>query len=122
MRDLHSITRFARCTSDDGIVSPMAFAVFRLITSSNLVGCSTGRSPGLAVRPRCKTIPASGQITARRLWLPVTVSTLLHRHCRLPNVRLHLLPEGRSDAGAKAGGSQVQALVGFGHRLSQCCS
>ena len=28
--------------------SPSGFAVFRLITSSNLVGCSTGRSPGLA--------------------------------------------------------------------------
>ena len=30
----------------------------------------------------------------------------------------------RSDAGAKAGGSQVQALVGqgLGHRLSPCCS
>ena len=31
-----------------GIVSPSAFAVLRLITSSNLVGCSTGRSAGLA--------------------------------------------------------------------------
>jgi hypothetical protein len=27
---------------------PSAFAVFKLITSSNLVGCSTGRSAGLA--------------------------------------------------------------------------
>src|SRR5439155_22737708 len=45
---LHSMTRSARRTSDDGIVSPRAFAVFRLIDSSNLVGCSTGRSPGLA--------------------------------------------------------------------------
>jgi hypothetical protein len=31
-----------------GMVSPNAFAVLRLITSSNLVGCWTGRSPGLA--------------------------------------------------------------------------
>jgi hypothetical protein len=29
-------------------VRPSALAVFRLMTSSNLVGCSTGRSPGLA--------------------------------------------------------------------------
>jgi len=33
---------------DGGIVSPRAFAVLRLITSSNLVGCSTGSSAGLA--------------------------------------------------------------------------
>ena len=31
-----------------GIVTPRAFAVFRLITSSNFMGCSTGRSAGLA--------------------------------------------------------------------------
>ena len=42
------ITSSARCNSDCGIVSPRAFAVLRLITSSNLVGCSTGRSAGLA--------------------------------------------------------------------------
>ena len=31
-----------------GIVRPSALAVLRLMTSSNLVGCSMGRSPGLA--------------------------------------------------------------------------
>ena len=31
-----------------GIVAPSAFAVFRLTTSSTLVGWSTGMSPGLA--------------------------------------------------------------------------
>ena len=36
----------ARPNTDCGIVRPRAFAVFRLITSSNLVGCSTGRSAG----------------------------------------------------------------------------
>src|SRR5262249_51224354 len=44
----HWITSSARCSSDGGIVRPSAFAVLRLITSSNLVGCSTGRSAGLA--------------------------------------------------------------------------
>ncbi len=44
----HSITSSARPSSDRGIVRPRALAVLRLITSSNLVGCSTGRSPGLA--------------------------------------------------------------------------
>ena len=31
-----------------GIVRPMAWAVFRLRTSSNFIGCSIGRSPGFA--------------------------------------------------------------------------
>src|SRR5262249_49600292 len=46
----HWITSSARASSDGGIVRPRAFAVFRLITSSNLVGCSTGRSAGFAPR------------------------------------------------------------------------
>jgi hypothetical protein len=45
---LYSITSSARARSDGGTVSPMAFAVLRLIVSSSRVGCSTGRSPGLA--------------------------------------------------------------------------
>src|SRR5262245_54940458 len=45
---VYSITWSVRASSDGGIVRPRAFAVLRLITSSNLVGCSTGRSPGLA--------------------------------------------------------------------------
>src|SRR5882762_1631152 len=44
----HWITSSARDSNDGGIVSPSAFAVLRLMTSSNLVGCSIGRSPGLA--------------------------------------------------------------------------
>src|SRR6266851_135619 len=44
----YSITRSARRRTDGGIVRPSVFAVLRLITSSNLVGCSTGKSAGLA--------------------------------------------------------------------------
>jgi hypothetical protein len=44
----YSMIWSARPSTDCGIVSPSAFAVFMLITSSNLVGCSTGRSAGLA--------------------------------------------------------------------------
>src|SRR5262249_48243211 len=44
----HSITSSAVASSVWGIVRPSAFAVLRLITSSNLVGCSIGRSAGLA--------------------------------------------------------------------------
>jgi hypothetical protein len=43
----HSITLSARCRSDCGSSAPNALAVLRLITNSNFVGCSTGRSAGL---------------------------------------------------------------------------
>src|SRR6266508_4489675 len=42
----YSITSSARCCRNKGTSMPIAFAVFRLITSSNFVGCSTGRSAG----------------------------------------------------------------------------
>src|SRR5258708_28269745 len=45
--ELYSITSSARTSSVGGTVRPSALAVFMLITSSNLVGCSTGRSAGL---------------------------------------------------------------------------
>src|ERR1051325_10756809 len=38
----HSMTSSARASSDWGRVRPSALAVFKLITSSNLVGCCTG--------------------------------------------------------------------------------
>src|SRR5207245_8024205 len=38
----------ARTRIDCGIVKPRALAVLRLMTNSNFVGCSTGRSAGLA--------------------------------------------------------------------------
>ena len=42
------ITLSARANSVCGIVRPSAFAVFKLITSSEFVGCSKGRSLGFA--------------------------------------------------------------------------
>src|SRR5437899_9199682 len=44
----YSMTWSARSSSVCESVRPRAFAVFRLMTSSNLVGCSTGRSAGFA--------------------------------------------------------------------------
>src|SRR5215831_13874294 len=44
----HSITSSARASRVGGISRPIAFAVLRLIVSSNFVGCSIGRSAGLA--------------------------------------------------------------------------
>src|SRR5262249_19730970 len=50
----HSITSSASASSVGGISTPNAFAVARLMTSSNLAPPSTGRSPGfspLRIRP-----------------------------------------------------------------------
>jgi hypothetical protein len=44
----YSTTSSARARIEGGTVRPSALAVLRLTTSSNLVGCSTGRSAGLA--------------------------------------------------------------------------
>ena len=44
----HSMTWSARASSAGGIVNPRALAVLRLMTNSNLVGCSIGSSPGFA--------------------------------------------------------------------------
>ena len=44
----YSMTLSARASSDGGIVRPRALAVLRLMTSSYLDACSTGRSAGLA--------------------------------------------------------------------------
>jgi hypothetical protein len=44
----HSITSSASCCSCTGTSRPRDLAVFRLITSSNLVGACTGSSPGFS--------------------------------------------------------------------------
>src|SRR5271169_1874022 len=46
----HSITSSARATTFVGISRPIAFAVFRLITNSNVTGWAKGRSSGLVPR------------------------------------------------------------------------
>src|SRR5262249_44431829 len=43
----HSITSSARASSVGGTSRPSAFAAWRLMTSSNLLDCTTGRSAGL---------------------------------------------------------------------------
>src|SRR5262249_35747111 len=45
---LHSITSSARASSVAGISRPRALAVGRLMTSSNLVDCTTGSSAALS--------------------------------------------------------------------------
>src|SRR6266550_809019 len=53
------ITSSARSSTDWGIVRLSAFAVFRLIASSNFVGCWIGRSPALAPFRILSTYPAA---------------------------------------------------------------
>src|SRR5262249_51888770 len=65
----HSITSSARASTEGGIVRPRAFAVFMLITSSNLVGCSTGRSAGLAPLRILSTYTAARRRSAGQLVL-----------------------------------------------------
>src|SRR5262245_46709701 len=55
----HSITSSALASNVSGMVRPSPLAVLRLITSSNLVGCMTGRSAGfspLRIRPAYRPI------------------------------------------------------------------
>src|SRR5262249_60414025 len=54
----HSITSSARASSVGGMVRPIALAVVRLMTSSNLVGCSTEISAGFPPRKILSTSPA----------------------------------------------------------------
>jgi hypothetical protein len=46
----YSITSSARASNVEGTSKPSAIAVIRLTTSSNLIGCSTGRSAGFVPR------------------------------------------------------------------------
>src|SRR5262249_3028829 len=57
----YSITSSARASKVGGISKASAFAVLRLITSSNLVGCSIGRSAGL-VPPLHLAVPEVAKI------------------------------------------------------------
>jgi hypothetical protein len=56
---IHSITSSARASSVGGASTPGALAVVRLMTRSNLVGCSTGMSPGLVPRRIRSTMSAA---------------------------------------------------------------
>jgi hypothetical protein len=57
----HSITSSARCWSCTGTSNPRVFAVFRLITSSNLIGAWTGRSRGFPPRSTRSTYVAASR-------------------------------------------------------------
>src|SRR5215831_19852352 len=58
-RRFHSITSSARASTLAGTLRPSALAVVRLMTRSNLVGCSTGMSAGFAPRRTLSTRSAA---------------------------------------------------------------
>src|SRR5262245_1365807 len=63
----HSITSSARSRNDSGIGRPIALAVVRLMTRSNLVGCSTGMSPGVVPRRILSTSSAERRNRSTKL-------------------------------------------------------
>src|SRR5262245_33481928 len=67
LASLHSITSSASASSVEGTVRPMILAVVRFMTKSNLVGCSTGRSAGLAPRKILSTYAADRRNMSEKL-------------------------------------------------------
>src|SRR5262249_10719696 len=65
--DPHSMTRSARASIDREMTRPSAFAAALLIVSSNCVGCSIGRSPGLVPFRILSTYHAARRKLSRRL-------------------------------------------------------
>src|SRR5262249_51936943 len=63
----HLITLSALASTLGVIVRPICFAVFRLMTNSNFVGCSTGRSAGFAPLRILSTYVAARRKTSRSL-------------------------------------------------------
>src|SRR5262249_41862385 len=71
----YSITSSARASSIGGTSRPSALAVLRSITSSNLVGCRTGKSAGFLLSERaqyqaCLPVPASQADVETRGYCP----------------------------------------------------
>src|SRR5262249_23341631 len=62
----HSITSLASASSVGGTSRPSAFALLRLMTSSNFVGCSTGISAGLSPFRILSTSSAARRYSCRR--------------------------------------------------------
>jgi hypothetical protein len=58
----YSITSSASASNLSGMSSRRSFAVLRLMTSSNLIGACTGRSPGLAPRRLSHRLGGVGSI------------------------------------------------------------
>src|ERR1700737_3562096 len=71
----HLITSSTMERSDGGTVRPSDLAVLRLMASSNLVGCSIGRSAGLAPFKILSTNQAARRFALRNLRPPASAPT-----------------------------------------------
>jgi hypothetical protein len=60
---IHLITLSALASMSGGIVTPICFAVLRLTTSSNLVGCSMGQLSGLCAFQEFVDLAGSAPVT-----------------------------------------------------------
>jgi hypothetical protein len=74
----HSITSSARERRESGIVRPSDLAVLRLMISSNLVGCSIGRSFGLAPFRTLSTQYGRAAGHLEKVWSIRDQPTILH--------------------------------------------
>src|ERR671910_2886453 len=63
----HLMTLSARASTLGGIVRSICFAAFRLMISSNFVGCSTGRSAGLAPFRILSTLSGYAAVAVREV-------------------------------------------------------
>ena len=61
------MTLSAFASTFGGIVRPICFAAFRLMISSNFVGCSTGRSAGLAPFRILSTLSGYAAVAVREV-------------------------------------------------------
>jgi hypothetical protein len=75
----YSITSSARSRNASGIVRPSALAVVRLMTNSNLIGCSTGMSPGFVPRRILSTNSTPLAHSASVRWSSCRTSLRQHR-------------------------------------------
>src|SRR5215831_12798475 len=77
----HSIASSARSRSASGTFKPRTLAVVRLMTKSNLVGCSTGMSAGFAPRKILSTISAARRFRLAKFG-PYDIKPPASTYCR----------------------------------------
>jgi hypothetical protein len=108
----YSITSSARASSVGGTVRPSALAALRLITNSNLVGCSIGRSVGLAPLRILSTSPAARRDDlGRKMMRQVAGALADHKKGRLvAKLRSGRQPK-RMETGKKVGGRMLSFVA-----------
>jgi hypothetical protein len=77
----HSITLSAICWRCNGTLIPSALAVLRLMTSSNLLGCKTGKPAGLATLEDARALPSDFHLR-----VVATLCVRIRRRCASPNM------------------------------------